>query len=387
MKNAVQGKNQTLARKENQKLVFELFKKHDLSASEVSNILKLSQSGTKKIIDDLIAKNILTETTPIKHFTSGRMPMTLTLNQRYGIIACVDFFDKEIFISDLKNNILFSASIEINDKVSDADILRCAEILQSIIAKPRFSRFQLLAISIVVLGKFDTASSQPVFSYAFSDITINLKTYFSQIFTCPVTLKNDLHFAIIAEQEYGCLSHLGREINCCYLNIGEGITASYLINGKLYCGSHGLAGEIGFNITDFENPTSTLADHADRRSLLSFLHNSEEDIPLPDEFSLREVAELYKKDEPHVTRTVDKVATYIALAVKNICDILDCETFVLNGSLLVFGDKFIDKIIQALKNFPYVKTSIVKAKLGTNATKLGAIELARNLVFDNIINK
>lgn len=387
MKNAIQGQNQTLARKENQKLVFELFKKHDLSASEVSNILKLSQSGTKKIIDDLIAKNILTEATPIRHFTSGRMPMTLTLNQRYGIIACVDFFDKEIFISDLKNNILLSVPIEVNDKVNDADIFRYAEILQSVISKPRFSRFKLLAISIVVLGKFDTVSSQPVFSYMFGDITVNLKTYFSQMFSCPVTLKNNLHFAIIAEQEYGCLSHLGRDINCCYLNIGEGITASYLINGKLYYGSHGLAGEIGFNITDFETPTSSLTDHADMRSVLQFLHDAKNDIPLQNEFSLQKIAELYEIGEPHVTGIIDKAAIYIALAIKNTCDVLDCETFVLNGSLLVFGDKFIDKILQVLKKYPYVKTSIVKAKLGTNATKLGAIELARNLVFDNIINK
>ena len=79
MKNNSYGKNQSLVRKENQKLVFELFKKHDLSASEISHILKLSQSGTKKIIDDLIATNILTETTPVKHHTSGRTPTSSIL--------------------------------------------------------------------------------------------------------------------------------------------------------------------------------------------------------------------------------------------------------------------------------------------------------------------
>lgn len=388
MKNAIRGQNQTLARKENQKLVFELFKKHDLSASEVSNILKLSQSGTKKIIDDLISKNILTEATPIRHYTSGRIPMTLTLNQQYGIIACVDFFDKEIFISDLKHNILFSVPIDVKDKVTDQDIAGYAKLLKSIIAKPRFSRFKLLAIGIVVLGKFDMDSSQPVFSYMFGDITLNLKNYFSQMFTCPVTLKNNLHFAIIAEQEYGCLSHLGRDINCCYLNIGEGITASYLINGKLYYGSHGLAGEIGFNITDFETPTSSLTDHADMRSILQLLYESGNEIPLKNDKSLQEnIAELYQSGYPAVSQVIDKAATYIALAIKNTCDVLDCETFVLNGSLLVFGDKFIEKIVSVLLDYPYIKTTIVKAKLGANATKLGAVELARNLVFDNIINK
>lgn len=386
MKNAIQGQNQTLARKENQKLVFELFKKRDLSASEVSNILKLSQSGTKKIIDDLIAKNILTEATPIRHFSSGRMPMTLTLNQRYGIIACVDFFDKEIFISDLKNNILFSVSIDVRDKVTDKDIFNYAEILKSIITKPRFSRFKLLSIGIVVLGKFDLSSSQPVFSYMFGDITVNLKTYFSQMFSCPVTLKNNLHFAIIAEQEYGCLSHMDKDINCCYLNIGEGITASYLINGKLYYGSHGLAGEIGFNITDFESPASSLTDHADMRSILQLMHENSRTFSLQDDFTLQDIVELYQNGHSEIVKVIDKAATYIALAIKNICDILDCETFVLNGSLLVFGDKFIDKIKQVLAAYPYIKTSIVKAGLGTNATKLGAIELARNLVFDNLIN-
>lgn len=63
-----------------------------------------------------------------------------------------------------------------------------------------------------------------------------------QIFRCPVSLKNDADACAIAEWKFGN----GRGCrNLVFLTFGTGMGAGLILNGRLYQGANGMAGEIG----------------------------------------------------------------------------------------------------------------------------------------------
>ena len=71
------------------------------------------------------------------------------------------------------------------------------------------------------------------------------------------TLEQDLHLPVIIEDPARCMAFLavskkGRSAagDFVLLNLGRGVGASIVINGELYRGNHGLAGEVGHLVVD-----------------------------------------------------------------------------------------------------------------------------------------
>ncbi|MDR1692703.1 MAG: ROK family protein, partial [Oscillospiraceae bacterium] len=71
---------------------------------------------------------------------------------------------------------------------------------------------------------------------------IEIVRYFAERFRVPVRLQNDANACALAEWKYGA----GRGLrNLVFLTFGTGLGAGLILDGKLYSGTGGLAGEIG----------------------------------------------------------------------------------------------------------------------------------------------
>ena len=76
---------------------------------------------------------------------------------------------------------------------------------------------------------------------------IDLASELSDIAECPIVVENEAHLSLLAEQWLGAArSHR----NVVYIQLGIGIGAAILIDGRLYRGSSGAAGEIAYLVTD-----------------------------------------------------------------------------------------------------------------------------------------
>lgn len=70
--------------------------------------------------------------------------------------------------------------------------------------------------------------------------SLDLRTLISGEFHCSVQVENDVNATALG------LSRVHPELNSlCYLNFGTGLAAGFVINGKIWSGASGLAGEIG----------------------------------------------------------------------------------------------------------------------------------------------
>ncbi len=71
---------------------------------------------------------------------------------------------------------------------------------------------------------------------------VEIVSYFQEKFRLPVYLQNDANACAVAEWRYGAGKGL---INMIFLTFGTGMGAGLILNGRLYTGANGMAGEVG----------------------------------------------------------------------------------------------------------------------------------------------
>jgi len=85
-----------------------------------------------------------------------------------------------------------------------------------------------------------------------------IRDWLEERLKCPVSLGNDAEFGALGEWAYGAARG---ECNLAYIKVGTGIGAGLLLDGQVYHGTTGSAGEIG-HITLMENgPLCTCGNH------------------------------------------------------------------------------------------------------------------------------
>ncbi len=102
---------------------------------------------------------------------------------------------------------------------------------------------ELLAVGAGVPGMVDPLSGQVHLA-----VNLNLESYplgdeLASRFNAPVSLENDVRTAALGAYHWLNRGHAVRHL--AFLSIGTGIAAGVVLNGRLYRGAQGMAGEIG----------------------------------------------------------------------------------------------------------------------------------------------
>ncbi|HEY8443363.1 MAG TPA: ROK family protein [Clostridia bacterium] len=380
---AIASKHDSM-RQKNERLILELFCKGDFSTFQVSKQLGLSSGGAKKLVDDIALGNIIARAPSQRQGNLGRMPITYGLNPKYCKIAIINFADNTISLIDLSGKVKDKIDLNIPPTIRDEHIYQTASELKAMLERDEDKDIPLAAISIAYLGKLHGDTYDNYFSGAFERCTINLYKYFSQEFGVEVLLRNDLHFAILAERQYGVLT--GAETSCCYMQIGRGCACSFLINDKLYVGSSGLAGEIGHNLSmESGKILEHYVDWYSARNAISEKIAAGEPTCLSGKFTRQEAIEAYKNNDTLVCSVIDQMAKNAGIMLKNLTELMDFDVIILSGLMLEFGDRYYNTLMEKFLSYGYKHVKIVQSTLGENAIFLGAFEAARDIVFTRFI--
>jgi len=207
-------------------------------------------------------------------------------------------------------------------------------------------------------------------------------------------LINDASAAALGEHHFGA----GRGVNnLVLLTLGTGIGGGIIINGKLYSGPRGSAGEIGHATIDVNGPRcscgnvgclemlasgTAIAQEAIRRisqgersSLTKILDGKAGNI------TAEAVGVAAKNGDSLALEVISKAATYLGVAMVNLVNIFNPEMIIIGGGMAQMGDLLLDTARQVVKEraFPLSAQAvrIVTAQLGDNAGVLGAAVFAR----------
>lgn len=199
-------------------------------------------------------------------------------------------------------------------------------------------------------------------------------------FGVPVVLENDVRLGAM-----GAYQQLNIK-NLAYLSLGTGVAAGVVLDGRVYRGVNGLAGEIGF-VQVNENGDDVLETLISGPAIMQQAAEQGLDVA-----HAGEVYELALSGNGPATAVIERVSRLVALAIQWVVLAYDVEAVVLGGGVTASRRAFLDPILDQLAHLRSRSTlnavmlTANKVKLlppGFNAGLWGGVHVARQVVEKN----
>ncbi len=182
----------------------------------------------------------------------------------------------------------------------------------------------------------------------------------------PAVVENDVKAAAMGELAYGA----GKGFSQAFvLTVGTGIGGALILDGKLYRGASGHAGEIGympFETDKFEALGSTSA----------LVNQSLKLYPDKNLKNGREIFDAIDAGDEDAIKLVDNMTRILARGISNIMLIVNPELILIGGGISEQKEKFLDPIIEKIRTYVpeniFESTQIKPTELGNKSGLYGA---------------
>jgi glucokinase len=189
----------------------------------------------------------------------------------------------------------------------------------------------------------------------------------------PVHLENDANLAAVGEHRQG--AGTGAR-NMIYVTWSTGIGSGIIIDGRLYSGSHGTAGEIGHTVLDPAGPL----DGCGQRGCVEAYAGGR----MLERRTGRPADELFaaaKAGERAALRAVTEAAGMLGVGLLNLTNLFDPDLIVIGGGVTSSWALVRGELERPLRESPFVgrarRPAIRRARLGARVGLVGAVEWAR----------
>jgi predicted NBD/HSP70 family sugar kinase len=193
----------------------------------------------------------------------------------------------------------------------------------------------------------------------------------------PVYADNDANLGVLAEVTFGA----GRGCTeAAYLKISSGIGAGLYMDGRIFRGGNGTAGEIGHVILDEDGLVCRCGNRgcletlAGEQGIVDALRRSHG----PD-LDLARVLELAKSGDIGCARMIADAGAAIGRAAASLCNLFNPQRVIVGGSLSPAGDLLLDPLRNSIERYAIPSAArdvqIVPGELGARTETLGALAL------------
>ena len=208
-----------------------------------------------------------------------------------------------------------------------------------------------------------------------------------------VEIENDANAAAYGEFKVGA----GRgSRNLFYMSIGDAIGGAIILDGKLWTGASGFAGEVGHITIDTEGlqcvcgNTGCLETLASAPSIVRRARerlnrdntSSLSRLALNKNFTAEDVAHEAREGDDFAAMMIERTGKFIGTGVASVINLLNIDCIVLGGGVMDAGSLILNPIIQEAKRRAFQPcfdaTQIVAATLGADAATIGVALLARD---------
>ena len=211
-----------------------------LSCADLSILTNKSLPFTTRFLNELIEEGSVIET-GYANSTGGRRPQMYSLKNdlKYIVTVAMDQLITKIGILDLHNNLLGEIEkIQLPLKDNEQALVELKDSLISFIDKSGISKDKIIGIGISMPGFVDVKKGIN-HSFLFTDDT-NIVEYLESELGLPVLIDNDSSLIGLAEMRLGTAK--GHK-NVMVVNISWGVGLGMILNGQLFRGHNGFAGE------------------------------------------------------------------------------------------------------------------------------------------------
>ncbi len=213
-----------------------------------------------------------------------------------------------------------------------------------------------------------------------------MKDYIYSRIHVPVVLDNDSNVAALAEWRHGA----GRgSKHMIYMASSTGIGSGIIINGELFRGSYGWAGESGHMIATPDEGIycgcgnrGCFMSYASGRYIPKYVEQrleegAQSELSECGQVCGEHILKACENNDSLAIETVERMAHYFAVCVFNIYQMLNINLFVFGGGLINFGDTLFSRIREEFDRYNHIPYPVEFkfAELGCDFGIIGAAEL------------
>lgn len=225
-----------------------------ISRVDLARRTGLSQATVTGITAELLGEGMLVEQ-PVGRSEGGRRPVPLALNPQgaytVGVHLSVD--QVCVVLMDLQANILKSHTRKLEEGSFAAEqvVEILVETVQACLWQAEFSKNQISGIGVAIPGLIDSRTGFVHYVPNYQWNNISLAVQLRERMGVAVYIENSANTLAIFEQWFG----IGRGTdNFLLVTTEHGIGAGLVLDGKLYRGRRGIAGEFGHTVIDSTGP-------------------------------------------------------------------------------------------------------------------------------------
>jgi predicted NBD/HSP70 family sugar kinase len=363
-----------------------------------------------KIVQRLLAAGILTEQEPIET-SRGRRPILLKPSKELGFLMGVDIglVNLRVVLADLQGEVL--AGLQTPSPHARVDIATALkgifQVADSVLERSGLPRDKLLAVGVSHSGAVDIQTGRCLYWHlAMQWKGVDLKQVFAHHYGVPCEIDDAVHCMAIAEKVYGAARN---ENTFVMINVGWSISAALFIEGELFRGASGIAGEIGHNIVLPEGPRCYCGNRGCLEILASGKSVVDKAIAALNENTTTALQEVAARGQGAVTleavcmaassgdrlagRLLREAGGYIGIAVGNIVNLLNPPLIVLAGGMMSIDcNRVLLEVIRreagaSAFEVAFAKTKIVNSPLDRLSAARGAALRATRAVLRNYWNR
>lgn len=358
---------------------------------EIARRMRLTRAAVTSIVNDLLTTGIIREAGGI-NVHSGRPPVVLEIDPTRGFVIGIDFGASHlsILMGDLGANILEEIEIPIN--INDGPnicIEQADHILHDLLVKSGRELHEVLAIGVGVPGPIVSDAGMvlaPPIMPGWDHFPI--RDTLEKMWGCQVSLSNDSELGVLGEWAAGA----GRgEQYLAYIKIGTGIGAGLLLDGQIYRGVTGSAGEIGHLTIDENGPLCECGNHGCLEAIAggrAIAQQAQEivrkgqrtqlsSIKPIETISARDVASAARLGDLAAQQILTRAGTYLGIAIAGVVNMFNPGMVIIGGGVAQSGDILLDPIRLAVqrRSLPAATRAvrITTAMLGRRSSSMGAI--------------
>jgi predicted NBD/HSP70 family sugar kinase len=210
----------------------------------------------------------------------------------------------------------------------------------------------------------------------------------------PLLVDNDANLGALAESWWG----LGRQTdNLAYIKVATGVGSGHVINGEIYRGATGVAGEIGHMAIDPQGGpcicglrgclVTLVGGRALEARATQLLVRQPESVLAGRDFQLHDIEKAALAGDPLALLVVREAAEHLGTAIAGLLNLLNPAVVVLGGDLAGLGDVLLVPLREQVRSRTLISSmtaaEILLSELGPKAVAVGAATLVLKSALDD----
>ena len=380
---------------------------HNVSRIELAKRTGASAAFMTAIVQRLINRGMVIESGK-SATNSGRKPVSLSLRHDLGYVVGVDLgsFFLRVIVADILGNITHRLETETRMADGREQVLsRTFSAIHKSIKESQIPRAAIKGIGMAHSGVIDSQKGIVLCFPRPGQMTqwrnVPVRDMLEKEFGMPSVLDDSARMMALAEKHFG----LGRETgDFLFIEVGMGIGASIFIDGKLYRGPGGSAGELGHMTVDENGPLCSCGNNgcleamascaaliqAVRAGIQQGVNSKISELVDGDlsRISIEIVVQAARENDTLALRVLDEAVSHIGVVVADVINLLNPKVVIFGGPLFREGKELLlDRLRQVIRQRALEKSANeVQLKLSSLRSEAAALGAAR-LISEEVLER